>query len=801
MVHYFFSCFITNFLYFVFALNRPVHSFLIKKMKRIKHLLFYIITIGGFVILMYYIASKGKILELDKLSLAISPFARNMQANTVSNFQNLLHNLQSPLAILVLQIITIIFTARIFGMLFVKIGQPMVIGEIVAGIVLGPSLLGNIYPVFSNFLFPAASLSNIQFLSQIGLILFMYVVGMDLDLSVLRKRASDAVVISHASIVIPFALGMGLAYYMYVHFAPPNVPFHSFGLFMAIALSITAFPVLARIIQERGWTRTPMGTMAITCAATDDVTAWCLLAVVISIAKATSIVGALITVGIAIAYVLFMIFILKPFIQRIGNAFPNSETLGKGGIAFFFLVLLVSSYLTELIGIHALFGAFIAGVIMPSDINFRKIIIEKIEDISLVLLLPLFFVYTGLRTQVGLLNEGHLWLMCGVVILVATAGKFIGSAVAAKFVGQSWKDSLTLGALMNTRGLMELVVLNIGFDMGILTPEVFTMMVLMALVTTFMTGPALNFINRIFPDIVIPQIITGIAETGNKILISYGPSLTGVKLLRLAGEMSPKSKNQANITALHLTKGTEVHPIHTDDYALESFQPLMDEAKQAGIRIKARYKVTNNIEQEILKTAKSQDFDIMLIGSGRSIFKGSYLGSFIGTLNAISLKNIFELFKGKNQFMKKDDLIHERARYMVENATCTVGVFIDNNFEKADSIFIPILNRDDAFLLAFIKKFIKNNKAVVDIFDKDGIFTNSPVINSEIENINYHKPDSIRFVSRGEIEDNSFFEKQQLMLVSYEGWKTLVKSYKNWTHKMPSSLIIKPGKELVSLSA
>jgi Kef-type K+ transport system membrane component KefB len=770
-------------------------------MKKISHLLFYIITIGGFIILMYWISSKGKILEPEKFSNGITTSGKLIQNENVHIFQNILQNLQTPLAILVLQIITILITARLFGLLFVKMGQPMVIGEIVAGIILGPSLIGTLYPSFSNFLFPVVSLPNIQFLSQIGLILFMFVIGMDLDLSVLRKRASDAVIISHASIVIPFALGMGLAYFMYLNFAPPNIPFHSFGLFMAIAMSITAFPVLARIIQERGWMRTPMGTMAITCAATDDITAWCLLAVVIAIAKATSVGGALVTVSIAISYVLFMIFILKPFLQRVGNAYPNKEALGKGGIAFFFIVLLCSSYVTELIGIHALFGAFIAGVVMPSDTNFRKIIIDKIEDVSLLLLLPLFFVYTGLRTQIGLLNEGHLWLTCGVVILVAIAGKFIGSSIAAKFVGQSWKDSLTLGALMNTRGLIELVVLNIGFDMGILTPEVFTMMVLMALVTTFMTGPALNFINRIIPDIAKTQLVTGIVETGNKILISYGPSLTGVKLLRLASELSPKSKNQANITALHLTKGTEVHPIHTDEFAIDSFQPLLDEAKNTGIKVKARYKVTDNIEQEILKTAESQNYDILLIGSGKSIYAGSILGTMIGTVNKVSFKNIFKLFKGKNEIMKNDYLIHEKAKYMIENSPCTIGVFVDKNFVNAKSIFLPLLNIEDAFLFAFIKKFIKNNDTIIEIFDKTGLLAKNSVINSELESMNYHKPDSIRFINKTEIEENHFFDKHQLMLVSYEGWKTIVKNYKNWTDRIPSTLIIKPGKELISMSA
>ncbi|MFA6567222.1 MAG: cation:proton antiporter [Victivallales bacterium] len=766
-------------------------------MKKINKLLFYIITIGGFILLVYWISDKGKILEPEKFSIVTFPLGQLVQAEETHVLQNLLNNLKHPLSKLVLQIITILVAARLFGMLFLKIGQPMVIGEIVAGIALGPSLLGYLYPSASSFLFPLESLPNLQLLSQIGLILFMFVIGMDIDLSALRNRASDAIIISHASIVIPFAMGMGLAYYMYLQFAPANVPFHSFGLFMGIAMSITAFPVLARIIQERGWTRTHIGTMAITCAAADDITAWCLLAVVIALAQAGSVAGALMTVFIAILYVLFMILVLKPFLQRIGNAYPNREMLGKGSMAFFFLVLFSSSYTTELIGIHALFGAFIAGVAMPSGMDFRKIIIEKIEDVSLVLLLPLFFAYTGLRTQVNLLNEGGLWLSCGMVILIAVTGKFIGSAAVARFVGHNWKDSLSLGALMNTRGLMELIVLNIGYDMGILSPEVFTMFVLMALFTTFMTGPSLGFIGRMFLETKAKQITSRIAETGNKILISFGPALTGVRLLRLAGEISPKSDHQVNITALHLTQGTDMHPIHADSYAQESFRPLLDEAKAAGIKIETRYKVTDDVEHEILETAESQNYDLILIGSGKSIYKGSLLGSLIGIVNILSFRNILQVIKGKSPIIRRDDLIHEKARHLIENAPCTAGVFIDKNFEKAGSIFIPVLNKEDVFLLAFIKKFIKNSDSVIEIFDKEGVLTNNPAVNSEIESMNYHKHNAIRFIGRSEIEQNTFFGKHQLVLVSYNGWKTLVKSHKDWINKTPSSLIIKPGREFM----
>jgi len=418
------------------------------------------------------------------------------------------HNLEHPLAILLAQIITIIVIARFFGWMFKKIGQPSVIGEIIAGIFLGPSVVGMYFPEFSHVLFPTESLGNLQFLSQIGLILFMFVIGMELDLKVLKNKANDAVIISHASIVIPFALGMTLAYYVYYKFAPVGVEFLSFSLFMGIAMSITAFPVLARIVQERGLHKTKLGTIGITCAAADDITAWCLLAAVIAIVKAGSFVSALYVIGLAILYVIMMLFLVKPFLKRVGDLYSNNDNLSKPVVAIFFLTLIISSYCTEVIGIHALFGAFMTGAIMPDIAKFRNIFIDKVEDVALILLLPLFFVFTGLRTQIGLINDPYLWKITGFIILVAVVGKFVGSALAAKFVGQNWKDSLTIGALMNTRGLMELVVLNIGYDLGVLTSEIFTMMVIMALVTTFITGPSLDLINFIFKskDAVVPEI-------------------------------------------------------------------------------------------------------------------------------------------------------------------------------------------------------------------------------------------------------------------------------------------------------
>ena len=524
-------------------------------MQRFKSSFFYIGIIGGCTALMYWIVVFGAKLEEGR-NISIPDTGRSQWQEFV---HSLLHNLEHPLAILLAQIVTIIFAARLFGWICKKIGQPTVIGEIFAGIVLGPSLVGMYFPEFSDTLFPPDSLGNLQFLSQIGLILFMFVIGMELDLNILKNKANDAVIISHASIIIPFALGMGLAYFIYGTFAPAGVQFTSFALFLGIAMSITAFPVLARIVQERGLHKTRLGTVVITCAAADDITAWCMLAAVIAIVKAGSFVSAFYIIALAAVYVLLMIKIVRPFLSRIGSLYQTKESLSKPIVAIFFLTLLISSYATEIIGIHALFGAFMAGAIMPDNIKFRNIFIEKVEDVSLVLLLPLFFVFTGLRTEIGLLNDASLWKITGIITLVAVVGKFVGSALAAKVVGQSWKDSLTIGALMNTRGLMELVVLNIGYDLGVLSPEIFAMMVIMALVTTLMTGPALDLINWMFKSKQedIPQEISSINKF--KILVSFGNPDRGKSLLRLANSFVKKLNGNAAVTAMHLSATNELH--------------------------------------------------------------------------------------------------------------------------------------------------------------------------------------------------------------------------------------------------
>jgi Kef-type K+ transport system membrane component KefB len=468
--------------------------------------LYYVILLIMFAAGIWFILARGSHLNANRpadgsptSSVAAPTASPTVSASTTA--QTYLskvwrENLRSPLSILLLQIIVIIIVARLFAAVFRKIGQPPVMGEMVAGIVLGPSVLGLLSPQTMALLFPPASMAALSLLSQIGVVLFMFVVGMELDLEHLREKATAAIMISHASIVVPFLLGAALALFIYTPLAPANTSFTAFALFMGIAMSITAFPVLARIIQEHGLTRSQLGTMAITCAAVNDVTGWCLLAVVVGLVQSGTGAGAVWTIALAVLYMFFMLFVLRPFLRRRSKSFTSEAQLSPGLLAFAVIALLLSAWITEIIGIHALFGAFLMGVAIPEHNGFKEKLNARIHDVTTVILLPLFFAFTGLRTQVGLLDDAQSWLICALVLLVAVLGKFGGAALAARFTGHSWRTSCTLGALMNTRGLMELIVLNIGYDLGILSPKIFTMMVIMAVVTTMMAGPTLRLMNR-----------------------------------------------------------------------------------------------------------------------------------------------------------------------------------------------------------------------------------------------------------------------------------------------------------------
>lgn len=755
-------------------------------MKNIKNGLFYALVTGGFTALIFWIVSKGKFLEKGRNIIS--------QTSTDTYFfqfkTSLTHNLHHPLAILLLQIITIIIVARLFGWLFRKIGQPSVIGEIIAGIFLGPSVVGMFFPEYSLLLFPPESLGNLQFLSQIGLILFMFVIGMELDLKVLKNKANEAVVISHASIVIPFALGIGLSYFIYQQFAPKGVEFLSFSLFMGIAMSITAFPVLARIVQERGINKTKLGSIVITCAAADDITAWCILAAVIAIVKAGSFASSLYVILLASIYVLMMLFLVKPFLKKIGDLYATRDNLSKPVVAIFLLTLIISSYLSEVIGIHALFGAFLTGAIMPDIAKIKTIFIEKVEDVSMILLLPLFFVFTGLRTQIGLINDPYLLKVTGIIITVAVAGKFLGSTLAAKFVGQNWRDSLTIGALMNTRGLMELIVLNIGYDLGVLSSEIFTMMVIMALATTFMTGPAIDLINYIFKrtEILIPNEIS---NSTFKILISFGNNEKGKSLLHLANSFVKNQKENTNITALHLSLSDEMHTYNLEEYEKDAFEPIINESLTLNQELTTLFKATVDIETDIADIASRGEFDLVLVGLGKSIFEGTLLGKVLGfTTRIINPERLLDKFTGKEGLFQNSPF-DDRTRLIISKSKTPLGILIDKELSVVKEVFVPIFAKEDAFLIDYAQKLIYNSDSIITVLDIDEQVKNNFTIENAIENLEKNYPKNISILTENKMKAG-FLAKQDLMMISLESWKKLVDSQSVWLSTVPSVLIIKP---------
>jgi Kef-type K+ transport system membrane component KefB len=392
-----------------------------------------------------------------------------------------------------LALVTILVAARAVGLVFRRLGQPAVVGEVLAGILLGPSLLGRVSPAALAFLLPPDVAPFLGIIAQVGIILFMFLVGVELDPSLMRNRTQATVAISHASITVPFVLGALLALPLYPRLATRDVPFTAFALFLGVSMSVTAFPVLARILRDRGIQSTRLGVIALTCAAVNDVTAWCLLAFVVSVVRAQS-GSALLTVLLTAAYVGLLLGVLRPVVERLVRVVDHRGTT-QGVMTVTFVALLLSALITEAIGIHAIFGAFVLGVVVPHDSRIARQLRTQLEGLVVVLLLPAFFAFTGLRTQVGLV-QGTAWLLCGLIILVASLGKFGGSAAAARLCGLSWRDASALGVLMNTRGLVELIVLDIGLELHVLSPALFAMLVLMALATTMATTPVLALLQR-----------------------------------------------------------------------------------------------------------------------------------------------------------------------------------------------------------------------------------------------------------------------------------------------------------------
>lgn len=584
-------------------------------------------------------------------------------------------NLHHPLTTLLIQVIVILAMVHVFNVLFKRIGQPGVIGEIIAGIVLGPSLLGYFFPDAFLFLFPPDSLTNLEMVSQIGLILFMFVIGMELDFTVLKNKINETLVISHAGILVPFFLGIMASYWIYEEYAAGYTSFIPFALFIGISMSITAFPVLARIVQERNLSKSSVGILSIASAANDDVTAWCLLAVVIAIVKAGTFASALYTIGLTAIYIIVMFVVVRPFLRKIGEVYANKETINKQFVGFIFLILVLSSAITEVLGIHALFGAFMAGVIMPSNLGFRKVLMEKVEDIALVFFLPLFFAFTGLRTEIGLINSPDLWLTCLFLIVVAIVGKLGGCTISARLVGESWKDSLTIGTLMNTRGLMELVALNIGYELGVLPPPIFVILVLMALVTTFMTTPILHFIEYIF------RSRTEKLSLKRKLLLCFGRSDSGSHLLYIYHLLFGKELEKKHVIAAHYTLGSDLSPLNAGHYESECFAPLAETARELNLQIDRRYKVTDKLVPEIVQLVQTEKVFMLLLGTG-SGYEAEKL--------PIRGTSFFSLFRDK-------------VRGIIEQVDCMTGVFVNRGYQRGE-VSLILGGVMDEFMLDFLSR-------------------------------------------------------------------------------------------------
>src|SRR5687767_15397090 len=546
--------------------------------------------------------------------------------------------------ILLAQIALILALSRVTGLLFARLGQPQVMGEMVAGIMLGPSLFGLLLPGVAARIFPAESVQYLNVLSQVGVIFFLFLIGLELDPKLIQNRGHAAVVISHVSIVAPFLLGAALALYLYsrVFTATPQMRFTSVALFMGAAMSITAFPVLARILTERNLHKTKVGAITITCAAVDDVTAWCMLAFVVGVARATGVRSAIFTAVASVVYILVMFFLIRPFLRRLQGLYDRQQRLSQNMMAAIFLLILMSAYATEWIGIHALFGAFLIGAIMPKGTQFVRALSEKLEDYTVVFLLPIFFAYTGLKTQIGLLNHAELWWITLLVIAVACAGKFGGSTLAALACGMPWRESAAIGILMNTRGLMELVILNIGRELGVITDAVFAMMVIMALVTTALTTPILNIV---YPARLMepeaPTDATAVAAALRKlytILIPISDPNSGGPLLRLAG-MIGGAPDARRIIALHLR-----HPVDREAYragldeaeqpapASPALEPLLELSGREEIDVEPVSFVSRDIADDISSLARARHATLVLMGFHRPVFGHAILG---GTVHRV----------------------------------------------------------------------------------------------------------------------------------------------------------------------
>jgi Kef-type K+ transport system membrane component KefB/nucleotide-binding universal stress UspA family protein len=571
-----------------------------------------------------------------------------------------------------IQVLLVIALSRLVGAGFRRIKQPLVIGEIVAGIMLGPSLFGAIAPDAAAVIFPPETIPFLGVLSQIGLIFFMFLIGLELDPKYLRSGLNVAILVSHVSILVPFSLGTLAALLLYPLVSFDGVSFTAFALFLGAAMSITAFPVLARIITENNLQNSRLGALALTCAAVDDVTAWCLLALAIAVTRYNNMIAAIPTILESIVYITFMLTVGRSLLKNLETYYHRTQKLNQTALALIYMGVVISALTTELIGIHLIFGAFLLGAVMPKHPGLTRELAQKTEDFVLTFLLPVFFAYSGLRTQIGLLNRPILWALCGVVVAVAIVGKYFGTYFAARVSGIGSREASALGWLMNTRGLTELIVLNIGLSLNVISPLLFTMLVIMALVTTFMTSPLLELTypkDRIREQVAIQPVVE--ESIGYRVLVPVANPSTQGGLIQLA--MSIAVSNTLSSQSLAIVLPLSLIQFE-EDYVYESLPAEADrqiarrteeldqliatlEPKDYRSLVRPIVQISNDVSRTTTEIAQRDQVDLVIVGWHRPAFHNNRLGGRVGQI--------------------------------LSTAPVDVAVFVDRQAQKLEHLLLP----------------------------------------------------------------------------------------------------------------
>ena len=684
----------------------------------------------------------------------------------------------SDIGMLLIQLVVILLVVRVVGWLFARLHQPTVIGEILAGILLGPSLLGAVWPEAMETLFPVHSLGNLELLSQFGLILFMFTIGMELRMKDLKGQAQQAFIISQSGIIFPFILGIILTYRLYSRpeLLSDGSSFLSLALFVGISLSITAFPVLARIIQERSLSHSHLGRLALSTAAMGDIVAWLMLAAIMAVSQGGSFTSALYNMLFLALYLAVIFGILRPLFGLLGRRVRHREVLSKSLMGLIFILLMASAYFTEIMSMHALFGAFMLGLVMPENLDFRVIVKEKVEDVALLLLLPLFFVSSGLRTELGLVNTPQLWGLFLICTLVAVVGKMGGTYLAARSCGIQRRESLYLGAYMNTRGLMELVVLRIGLDLGVLSPVLFTILVMMTLVTTIMTAPTLQLIDWLLKK-KTPQ---SLEHATGQVLISFGRAETGVTLLeffhRLCGGTSP----QVACTLMHVTTDTDISTIDADHYYASSFAAPMEMAKQLDLSVERKYEIAESVPEAVLSHANHIQSNLLLLGASVNLSQDKKDRDLVAYSDKLTRR--WKVVTGRRRQAKKEQSSHsfeELIATFAQEAPCSVGIYVDNGQTPIAHPLVLMQRPEDKELLLVAEQVTER--------------ADSPITLMPLSS-HLAKP-TTELSARVSWSGESFTEQVDLSaydfaLIAYDAWAALTPAQQELLQQLPSYFIL-----------